>query len=556
MIGRRDTATNRMLILALLGVAGMFATTSEAREPDGAGAAPRAESPNVVVILADDLGFSDLGCYGGQTRTPNLDRLAAEGLRYSQFYNTGRCWPTRASLLTGYYPQQVRRDAVPGVRSGGGGVRPDWAVLLPQRLAAAGYRSYHVGKWHIDGTPLGGGFDRSYRLDDHGRYFAPRAHYDDDRRLPTPDADSGFYVTTEMGTRAAAMLDEHRRDHADRPFFLYLAFTAPHFPLHALQEDIDRYAGEFDRGWETTRAERLARQRELGLPFTELSAVEPEVGPPYAFPQAMATFGPDETNRPVPWESLGESQRRLQATKMAIHAAMIDRMDREIGRVIERLEAHGVLDDTLILFLSDNGASAEMMIRDDGHDPNASPGSAATHFCLGPGWSNVANAPFRRHKTWVHEGGIRTPLIVRWPAGIPREQHGQWRSAPGHAIDLVPTLLELAGLVAPPATDQVPELAGRSLMPTFRADEPLDRPWLWWSHEGNRALRIGDRKLVVAGTDGEWELYDLANDPTESRDLAERMPEELQAMIERWKSIDAEFTATALRGIESPASDQ
>ncbi len=555
-MNRRDSATMRMLILALVGIVGTFATTTSAGEPDGADTVPLAAPPNVVVILADDLGYSDLGCYGGQTRTPQLDRLAAEGLRYSQFYNTGRCWPTRASLLTGYYPQQVRRDAVPGVRSGGGGVRPEWATLLPQRLAAAGYRSYHVGKWHVDGTPLVGGFDHSYRLDDHGRYFGPRAHYDDDRRLPTPEADAGFYVTTEMGTRAAAMLDEHRRDHAERPFFLYLAFTAPHFPLQALQEDIDRYAGVFDRGWEVSRAERLTRQRELGLPFTELSAVEPAIGPPYAFPEAMNRFGPDETNRPVPWESLGESQRRLQATKMAIHAAMIDRMDREIGRVIERLEAHGVLDDTLILFLSDNGASAEMMIRDDGHDPTASPGSAPTHFCLGPGWSNVANTPFRRHKTWVHEGGIRTPLIVRWPAGIPREQQGSWRSAPGHAIDLVPTLLELAGLDTPHATESIPELAGRSLVPTFASDETLDRPWLWWSHEGNRALRIGDRKLVVAGADGAWELYDLATDPTESRDLAERMPEVRDAMIERWRSIDAEFTATALRGIAPPTADR
>ena len=534
----------------LIGLAfGAVSPAPQLAAQQSAAEAGTAAPTNVVIILADDLGFSDVGCYGGETATPNLDRLAAHGLRFSQFYNTGRCWPTRASLMTGYYPQQVRRDAIPPVIRGGQGVRPAWSRLLPERLAEAGYRSYHVGKWHLDSTPLQSGFAHSYRLDDHGRFFAPRRHYDDDRSLPAPAADAGFYVTTEMADRAIAMLDDHAAEHGNDPYLLYLAFTAPHFPLHALPEDIARYEKVFDIGWDQVRNDRLERQRAMGLKFPELSEVEPQVGPPYHFPDAIEQFGPHEVNRPLPWDSLTAEQRHLQARKMAIHAAMIDRMDREIGRVLERIQAQGDWDETLIVFLSDNGASAEMMIRDDGHDPNAPAGSAATHFCLGPGWSNAANTPFRRHKTWVHEGGIRTPCIVHWPRGIPQSEQGSWRTAPGHAIDWVPTILQLAGIDALPAEDGAEPLAGRDLSPIFAADVPLERDYLWWFHEGNRALRIGDRKLVAAGADGVWELYDLATDPTESHDLAASLPDVVREMSARWQSITDSFAKTATRDL-------
>ena len=246
-----------------------------------------AERPNIVIILADDLGWSDLGCMGSEIQTPRLDALANAGLRYEQFYNTGRCWPTRGALMSGFYAQPIRRDKLPGITSGGGGQRPAWARLLPAHLATVGYHSYHVGKWHIDSTPLATGFEHSYRLDDHGRFFSPRRHFEDDDRLPVPEADSGFYVTTEMANRAISMLNRHASEHGDDPFLLYLAFTAPHFPLHALPEDIAIYRDRYLEGWQRLREERFAKQRELGFQLPELSEVEAEIGPPYHFPESL-----------------------------------------------------------------------------------------------------------------------------------------------------------------------------------------------------------------------------------------------------------------------------
>lgn len=511
-----------------------------------------AERPNVVLILADDLGWSDLGCMGSEIKTENLDRLAQQGLRYSQFYNTGRCWPTRGALLSGYYAQPIRRDALPGLRSGGQGQRPAWAILLPERLKAAGYHSYHVGKWHIDSTPLATGFEHSYRLDDHGRFFAPRNHFQDNEKLPTPDPDSGFYVTREKADQAIRMLNDHQTQHGEDPFFLYLAFTAPHFPLHALPEDIAIYRDSYLAGWQALRETRWAKQQELGFNVPELSAVEPEIGPPYAFPEAIEKLGSGEVNRPHPWDSLTDEQRRFQATKMAIHAAMIHRMDLEIGRVLEQIEAMGESDDTLIMFVSDNGASAEIMVRDDGHDPNAEPGSAGSHLCLGPGFSNAANTPFRRHKTWVFEGGIRTPFIVHWPQGIPAELQGQIRTTPGHVIDVVPTVLQLAGVAADPIQEG-PPLMGRSMVATFEGDTDIGREYLWWSHEGNRALRVGDWK-VVTDKAGPWQLFNLESDPTESHDLAATQPDRVTEMTQRWQQIEDEFLELAKKDL--PANPQ
>ena len=263
--------------------------------------------PNVVVILADDLGFSDLGCYGGEIMTPNLDSLAAGGLRFTQFYNTARCWPTRAALLTGYYAQQVRRDTVPGVRSGSRrGARPSWARLLPEMLYPLGYRSYHAGKWHIDGMPLADGFDRSYYLEDVGRYFHPRVWYLDDRKQPPVGQDSGFYATTAIADKGIGFLEEHQARHRSQPFLLYLAFNSPHFPLQAPTLDIDRYRGRYTDGWETIRAERAKRIRDLGIASARLSDVERTVGPPYDNPDALKILGAGEVNRPLPWASFAD----------------------------------------------------------------------------------------------------------------------------------------------------------------------------------------------------------------------------------------------------------
>ncbi len=504
------------------------------------------ELPNVMVIIADDLGFSDLGCYGGEIETPHLDGLAENGLRFTQFYNTARCWPTRAALLTGYYAQQVRRDTVPGIPSGGRGRRPAWARLLPELLKSAGYRSYHSGKWHIDGMPVASGFDRSYYLRDQGRFFNPRIHHEDDQKLPPVEPGTGYYATTAIADHAIRCLEEHAEKHAGKPFFHYLAFTAPHFPLHALPEDIARYRERYRRGWDAVRADRWRRIQGMGIVTGDLSAVEREVGPPYHFPEALKTLGASEVNRPLSWDKLTDGQREFQATKMAIHAAMIDRMDCEIGRVLDQLREMAAFDNTLVLFLSDNGASAEIMVRDDGHDPAAAPGSAATYLCLGPGWSTTSNTPFRRHKTWVHEGGIATPLVAHWPSGI--KARGELRRNPGHVIDLVPTILELAGTKRSAEWNgkPVPTPPGVSIVPAFSKDSSVSHNALWWLHEGNRAIRVGNWKLVAAKGDP-WELYDLASDRNETRNQARKYPDRAKDLERTWTQLLKEFQELASR---------
>lgn len=499
-------------------------------------AAAAAERPNILILFADDLGYSDLGCYGGEIATPHLDTLAENGLRFTQFYNTARCWPSRAALMTGYYAQQVRRDKLPGIESGGGnrGKRPAWAPLLPDLLEPAGYRSYHSGKWHIDGMPLAEGFDRSYYLRDQGRFFSPQKHWLDDVPLQPVERGSGYYGTVAVVDRAVEQLQEHARKFSDQPFLSYVAFAAPHFPLHALPEDIARYEGHYDAGWEVIRQGRFERQEQMGLVNGPLSPVERDVGPPYHFPDHLQILGPGEVNRPLPWSELTSEQQEFQANKMELHAAMIDRMDQEIGRLLDQLRSMDVFDNTIILFLSDNGASAEIMVRDDGHDPEATPGSADTYLCLGPGWSTSSNTPFRRHKTWVHEGGISTPLIVHWPTGI--AARGELRTTPSHIVDLVPTLLELTGTSKPRqiGESEVPEAPGQSLVPALEEDVRIDRDSFWWLHEGNRAVRVGDWKLVAA-KDDPWELYDLSMDRAETNNLADQHPEKVQELEQVWK---------------------
>lgn len=497
------------------------------------------ERPNILIILADDLGYSDLGCYGGEISTPNLDSLARDGLKFTQFYNTARCWPSRASLLTGYYAQQIRRDTFPGTALGS---RPAWAPLLPALLRPLGYRCYHSGKWHLDGKPLENGFDHSYTLEDHNRHFTPLAHSEDDSALPPVPAGTNYYTTTAIAEHAIRYLREHTALYPRQPFFEFLAFTAPHFPLQAPREDIDRYEDRYRRGWDALRNERWQRMRSLGLGGNSLSAVERDLGPPYPFPEAITKLGANEVNAAVPWIDLTQSQREFQAGKMAIHAAMVDRMDREVGRVLEQLRLMGAIGNTLILFLSDNGASAEMMVRGDGHNPNAPLGSAATFLSLGPGWSSMANAPFRRHKTWVHEGGISTPLIVHWPRGI--QVRGELRTTAGHVIDIVPTLLEVAGGKMTDARAG-PRRPGRSLAPVFNRNGTVRHKLLWWLHEGNRALRQGNWKIVAAGKDSRWELYNLAEDRSETRNLAASKPGRLQAMAALWAEQTKTFAKQA-----------
>ncbi len=518
-------------------------------------AAP-AGKPNILIILADDMGFSDIGCYGGEVVTPNIDALAHDGLRFTQFYNTARCWPSRAALLTGYYAQQVRRDTVPGVASGAKGVRPEWARLLPQMLQPLGYRCYHSGKWHVDGKPLENGFDHSYDIEDHNRNFNPHDIFEDDIKLPPIQPNSGYYTTTAYADHAIKCLKEHAEKYSDRPFFEYLAFTVPHFPLQAPAEDIARYRDKYRKGWDVLREERWQRMKSMGIVNCALSALEPNIGPPYAFPADVAKIGPAEVNRPVPWNTLNAEQQDLQATKMSIHAAMVDRMDQEIGRVLAQVKSMGALDNTIVLFLSDNGASAEMMVRGDGHDRSAPPGSAATFLCLGPGFSSLANTPFRRHKTWVHEGGITTPLVVHWPKGI--AARGELRNTPSHLIDIVPTLLELVGAKAPETWNgkPVPPPPGKSLVPALAKDVTVPHDYLWWQHEANRALRVGDWKIVAAGADSPWELYDLSTDRSEQHDLATEQPDRTKELAALWTKHTEEFRALALKDPPPPGTGQ
>ena len=508
-------------------------------------AAPIAQAapPNVLVILADDLGYADLGCYGGEIDTPHLDSLAAGGLRFTQAYNTARCWPSRGAIVTGYYAQAIRRDSLPGGKGGSGGVRPAWARLLPEMLARAGYRSYHSGKWHIDGEPLKQGFARSLDVTGKGQsnYFDSSGVTEEGRPVGVVE---DFYATTAVGDHAVKCLQQHAAAHATQPFFHYVAFTAPHFPLHAPQALIAKYLGRYRGGWNIVQQARYDRIASQGIVTTALAPMERDVGPPYPFPDAIRQLGPGETNRPLPWQELSDQQRQFQITKMAIHAAMIDGMDQQIGRILAQLREMNALENTFILFASDNGASAEIMVRGEGHDPQAPPGSRKTFLCLGPGWSSCANTPFRRHKTWVHEGGIATPWIVHWPAGMAAK--GELRRQLVHVIDVTPTVLELAGFTPPRehGGQPVPPMQGRSFLRALADARATVHEDLWWCHEGNRAVRVGQWKLVAA-KDTPWELYDLMADRCETNNLAASEPARVAELEAAWNRIADECRTLA-----------
>lgn len=530
------TFLSRFDIVAAFLALGLAGTNQTTAAP--ANTAPAKARPNFLIILADDLGFSDIGCYGGEIATPNLDTLAANGLRFTQFYNTGRCWPTRASLMTGHYAQQVRMDPVCDRL-------PQGTRVLPHYLRPLGYRSYHVGKWHVRGAPkpvADGGFDRSYWFEDWDRYFTPARHFKDDQQLPPTKPEDGYYATTAFADHAITCLKEHGVKHGGKPFFLYLAFIAPHFPLHALPEDIARHRARYRAGWDEIRAQRSKKLREMGIANHAPPPLDVELTPRYLKKNIPELLGPGEVLHAMPWDRLTDEQKQFQATKMALHAAMVDRMDREIGRVLDQLRAMGVFENTVVFFLSDNGADATLLVRGEGHDPGVPPGSAKSFLCVGPGWASASNTPFRRHKIWTHEGGISTPLVVHWPAGI--KARGELRRDMGHVVDFVPTLLELAGGKASDEWNGVPtlSLAGKSLVPDFARDGAVSREFLYFHHEGNRALRMGDWKLVSAREDNDaWELFDLSTDRGETKNLAASQPDRLKAMEAKWRQLDTQF---------------
>ena len=467
--------------------------------------------PNVVLIMADDMGFSDLGCYGSEIRTPNVDRLAAEGVRFARFYNNAKCTTTRASLLTGLYP-----------RRGKGGLLRDDMVTLGEALRSAGYRTSLSGKWHLGSKapdrPIDRGFDESYGLWDGAcNYFDPsmpdpafkgggvRFWGHNDERITEFPAD--FYTTDAISDHAAATI---RRFAAEGgPFFVHVCYNAPHYPLHARPEDIARYKGQYMMGWEELRERRHARQLASGLidPSWELPPPDPEV---------------------IPWAEAEDKE--WQDLRMAVYAAMVDRLDQGIGGILAALEEAGEAEDTVILFLADNGGCAETP---GGEDPTRIPGPKEDYTHCGPGWAYAQNTPFRRFKQWVHEGGISTPLVVRWPGVV---TPGTTERQVGHIIDVMPTLCELAGTDYPSARDGVAVLPveGRSLVPVLRGEGRVGHDALFWEWTGNRAVRMGDWKLAWDKKVKAWELYDLAADRTEMHDLAGQYPDRVEAMAAAW----------------------
>ncbi len=508
--------------------------------------------PNILVILSDDMGFSDLGCYGGEIDTPNLNGLAASGLRFTQFYNTARCCPTRASLMTGLYPHQAGIGHMMEDK-GYEGYRGDLsrnAVTIAEALKLAGYGTYMCGKWHVTprvrpeapkyNWPCQRGFDRFFgTIAGAGSYFDPSALTLDNTQIP-PGND--FYYTDAISDHAVQFLSGHS---PEEPFFLYVAYTAAHWPLHARPEDIAKYNGRYNAGWDLIRQARLERMRKMGLIDTAWEMT------------------PRDPNVPA-WEE--EPLKDWHIRRMEVYAAMIECMDRGIGRIVECLRKNGQLDNTLILFMQDNGGCAEEIGSAASQAPEPAPpmapdalqlqsqpkntrsgdpvrrgrgvfpGPADTYQSYGQGWANASNTPFRLYKHWVHEGGISTPLIVHWPAGI--RDGGAIRRQSGHLIDIMPTCLDAAGAAYPTtfAGHSIPPRVGRSLLPAFD-NRPIERPeGLFWEHEGNRAVRK-DRYKLVARHNQPWELYDMTKDRTEMHDLSSEHPElvtQLKQMYQAW----------------------
>ena len=532
------------------------------------------DRPNIILIMSDDMGYSDLGCYGGEIDTPNLDALAMNGLRFTQFYNTARCCPTRAALMTGLYAHQA---GVGHMVDGGGrrsgppayaGELSKNAVTIAEVLRTSGYATYMTGKWHVTGVtkpqtdadkhnwPLQRGFDRFYgTIHGAGSFFDPNTLTRDNAYI-SPYADleyrpEQYYYTDAISDHAARFVTDHARTTAQKPFFLYVAYTAAHWPMHAKDQDIAKYKGRYDAGYEAIRTARLEKMRRLHL-LDERWQVSPQAGD---------------------WSKVDD--KAWETRCMEVYAAMIDCMDQGIGRLIEALKKNGQYENTLLLFLQDNGGCAEGMGRNGPFKPRAEtsslpplgndylqpdmvpkqtrdgfpmrqgtgvmPGGADTYIGYGRDWANVSNTPFREYKHFEHEGGISTPLIVHWPAAINGNKTmgsgraGALVSTPAHLIDIMATCVDLAGGQYPRQHhgNAIVPLEGVSLVPALKGKSVDRRQPLFWEHEGNRAVRDGQWKLVSKHR-GSWELYDMDADRTEMHDLAPKQPERVQQMAAQW----------------------
>ncbi len=540
-----------------------------------------AQRPNIVLILSDDMGYSDIGCYGSEIKTPVLDGLAKNGLKFTQFYNTGRCCPTRASLLTGLYPHQagighmVADRGVAGYR----GELNDSCATIAEVLQPKGYSTYCVGKWHVTGRtfpktetgkfnwPLQRGFDRYYGIiNGASSLWDPNSLTRDNKSITIRNDGEyqprePYHFTDAVSDNAVKFIDEHSDD---KPFFMYVAYTAAHWPMHARDRDIQKYEGVYDDGYQGIRQARYEKMQALGV-ISKKAELSPAVGD---------------------WTSVEDKE--WESACMEVYAAMVDQMDQGIGRIVEALRKDGKLDNTLIMFMQDNGGCAEAagrntkgqrslrvagptlpVIPDDLQHYQASapsqtrdgypvrrghvmPGPADTYIGYGENWANVSNTPFREYKHYVHEGGISTPLVVHWPMGI--EAKDELRTEPSHLVDLMATCLDVASVGYPETLGNNPltPLEGLSLRPVFQGQQ-LDRKMLFFEHEGNRALRIGEWKLVAKGRHGQdevkWELFNISNDRSEMHDLSAVEPERFQRMQKMWRE-----KATAAKALPWPKS--
>lgn len=503
--------------------------------------------PNIMIIMADDMGYADIGCYGSEVHTPNLDQLAVNGLRFTQFYNTSRCCPTRASLLTGLYPHQTgvgHMVADLGTDAYRGDLN-NHCVTIAEVLKEAGYATYMSGKWHITkqvglwsgidsltsqhNWPMQRGFEKFYgTIAGAASYFDPITLTHGNTPIK-PEAEN-FYYTDQISANAVRYINEHQNANDDKPFFCYVAYTAPHWPLHALPVDIKRYQGRYDIGWDSLRKERLIRMGEMGIIDT-----------------AWALSERDE--RVQPWHEV--ENKDWQKRRMEVYAAQIDRMDQGIGQIIQALEKNGQLNNTLIFFLADNGGCAEeisgewksLSIPDStrngepvvaGNKHQAlMPGPENTYQSYGIPWANASNTPFRLYKHYVHEGGISTPLIVHWPLKI--QAKNEFRQQPSHVIDIMATCVDISQAKYPENFKGIPVYAmeGKSLLPAFD-DKPIEREALFWEHEGNSAVRMGKWKLVRKHNGG-WELFDMEKDRSETLNLANEYPEQVNELKEKYQ---------------------
>ncbi len=479
--------------------------------------------PNIIIILADDMGYSDIGYFGSEIQTPTIDALASEGLVMTQFYNAGRCCPTRASLLTGLYQHQTGVGFMNGDKGYPSyqGFLNDSCVTIAEVLKKAGYHTFISGKWHVGNDPevwpLQKGFDRYYGFPKGGGvYFYP---WRSGRNLvlgnEVIEGDSNFYSTDAFTDYAIQFIEEVKE--SSNPFFLYLPFIAPHFPLQAHTEDIQKYRGKYLKNWKEFRLARYNKMIEAGIIKKDF-VLSPE----------------DERVRN--WEELSDIQKDEYDLRMAVYAAQVECMDRNIGKLIEKLKEWNLFDHTIIFFMSDNGGSSEALTDQDNSDV-VPIGSRASWSSYHASWANLSNTPYRLYKHWVHEGGISTPLIIHYPEMI--EKH-MIDSQVSHIIDLMPTCIELASASYPDTLDGIPVIPceGKSMVKIFNGQKMIPHDYLFWEHMGNKAVRWHRWKLVMQDEKRIWELYDMSCDRTELNDLSDQYPElveKLSKVYEEWE---------------------